>query len=117
LQPVVVPVRQQVPGQVGQTHRINSAGRDLRPTEAAGEGHETADINIYADVELEIRWRSSDQPRIVRPDDSSWRPLEADQLAGNEHHALELNSRFSVRAVVQHPRSYYLLVMEAEAAS
>lgn len=56
------------------------------------------------------------QPHIVRPDDSSWRPPEADRLAGNDHHAL-VEFTISERAVVQHPRNYYLPVMEAEEAS
>ena len=55
LHPVVIPVRQQVPDQVGQTYRIqvNSFGGGPRLVEAACECNQIADINFDAVIEPE----------------------------------------------------------------
>jgi hypothetical protein len=62
LQPVVVPVGQQIPDQIGQTYgiQIDSFGCGLRLAEAVGKCNQIADINIDAGIESEDRWGSND---------------------------------------------------------
>ena len=62
LQPVVIPVRQEIADQVGQVHRIqvNGLGRGSRLGEPARECDQITHINLDVGVEPEKRWGGGD---------------------------------------------------------